>query len=324
MKTTMNTRQSDNQTTGQSERPGAGTSLIVRLSGCLIVFLLAAFAVPARAGDDLGSRLQAVSVTIRSERGEGSGVCVNRGGETFILTAGHVIADNRHVEHLLDSEKGATRTVPKFDPLLVTKELLEDGRSIGKLTIEAEVVAYSSSEHGQDLALLHLRKRGLVKESAVFAPAGDPPGIGTPLNHVGSLLGQQGSNSFTTGVYSQIGRVLFGRVFDQTTCAAFPGSSGGGVFDAQGRYVGMIVRGAGETFNLIVPVRRIREWAGEQNLNFLFDESLGQTGPATAGAPDLKKVKLELLEPVSESSGGRDETAIRSFPTYLRTLEGAQ
>jgi S1-C subfamily serine protease len=301
----------------------------------LVLFAaLAAISPPVRAGDgadragDLGSRLQAVSVTIRSQGGEGSGVCVNRGGETFILTAGHVIADNRHVEHLLDAEKGATRTVPKFDPLLVTKELLEDGRSIGKLTIEAEVVAYSSAEHGQDLALLHLRKRGLVKDSAAFAPAGDPPGIGTPLSHVGSLLGQQGSNSFTTGVYSQIGRVLFGRVFDQTTCAAFPGSSGGGVFDAQGRYVGMIVRGAGETFNLIVPVRRIREWAGEQNLGFLFDESLGQAGGA---APDLKKVKLELLEPLDEASGARGgETAARAgaemvaWKTYLRPLEGVK
>ena len=281
----------------------------------LLIAALAAFVSLAHAGEDLGSKLQAVSVTIRSHDGEGSGVCVNRGGETFILTAGHVVADNRHVERLLDSAKGATITLPKFDPLLVTKELLEDGRSIGKLTIEAEVVAYSSADHGQDLALLHLRKRGLIKDSATFAPAGAPPGIGTPLNHVGSLLGQQGSNSFTTGVYSQIGRVLHNRVFDQTTCAAFPGSSGGGVFDGKGQYVGMIVRGAGETFNLIVPVRRIREWATEQNLPFLFDE---------AATPDLKAVKLELLEPVDEHESGNGETSQRAWHTLVRSLEGVK
>jgi serine protease Do len=263
----------------------------------LVIGVFAAIVSLAHAGEDLGAKLQAVSFTIRSHDGEGSGVCVNRGGETFILTAGHVVADNRHVEHLLDSAKGATITVPKFDPLFVTKELVEDGRSIGKLTIEAEVVAYSSADHGQDLALLHLRKRGLIKDSATFAPAGKPPGIGTPLSHVGSLLGQQGSNSFTTGVYSQIGRVLHNRVFDQTTCAAFPGSSGGGVFDGKGQYVGMIVRGAGETFNLIVPVRRIREWAVEQNLPFLFDES---------AVPDLKAVKLELFEPVDAAESSHD------------------
>src|SRR5687767_6920840 len=116
------------------------------------ILLFAVLSPPAavaadRTDDDLGSRLQAVSVTIRSKRGEGSGVCVNRGGETFILTAGHVIDANRRIERLLDAEKGALRTVPKFEPLTITKELIEEGRSIGKLTIEAEVVAYSSAGH---------------------------------------------------------------------------------------------------------------------------------------------------------------------------------
>ncbi|HAT67623.1 MAG TPA: hypothetical protein DCS66_24005, partial [Flavobacteriaceae bacterium] len=57
----------------------------------------------------------------------------------------------------------------------------------------------------------------------------------TELYHVGSLLGQTGSNSMTRGIVSQVGRVLNlgsgdGTVFDQTTVTAFPGSSGGGVF----------------------------------------------------------------------------------------------
>lgn len=271
----------------------------------ILILCVLAILAPVRAADDLGARLQGVSVTIRSKSGEGSGVCINRGGETFILTAGHVIDDNRTIEKLLDVEKGSVRTVPKFDPLTITKELIEDGRSIGKLTIEAEVVAYSSAGHGHDLALLHLRKKDFIRETAVFAPAGALPAIGIPLNHVGSLLGQQGSNSFTTGVYSQIGRVLKGKVFDQTTCAAFPGSSGGGVFDSKGQYVGMIVRGAGETFNLIVPTRRIREWATAHGVDFIFDEK---------AVPDLKRAKLELLEPLEE----KDDDG-HAFKTYERT-----
>ena len=35
--------------------------------------------------------------------------------------------------------------------------------------------------------------------------------------------------------------------------------------------MGMLVRGAGETFNLIVPVRRMREWAHEQNIAWAID-----------------------------------------------------
>ena len=56
--------------------------------------------------------------------------------------------------------------------------------------------------------------------------------------------------------------------------AAFPGSSGGGVYLTDGRYVGMIVRGAGETFNLTVPIRRMREWAKRMGVEFTLDPSL--------------------------------------------------
>jgi hypothetical protein len=36
--------------------------------------------------------------------------------------------------------------------------------------------------------------------------------------------------------------------------------------------MGMLVRGAGETFNLVVPVRRMREWAAEQEIVWAIDE----------------------------------------------------
>jgi hypothetical protein len=69
-------------------------------------------------------------------------------------------------------------------------------------------------------------------------------------------------------------------VFDQTTVNAFPGSSGGGVFVAgdseetkqyRGQYCGMIVRGAGETFNLIVPIRRMRAWSKAAGCNWALE-----------------------------------------------------
>ena len=65
----------------------------------------------------------------------------------------------------------------------------------------------------------------------------------------------------TSGIISQVGRIHGKVEFDQTTVTAFPGSSGGGVYLQDGRYVGMIVRGAGEGFNLMVPVRRMVRWA---------------------------------------------------------------
>ena len=92
---------------------------------------------------------------------------------------------------------------------------------------------------------------------------------------------------------SQVGRTvsLSGGpkvLFDQTTVTAFPGSSGGGVFTTDGRYMGMLVRGAGETFNLIVPVRRIKKWAEKENLLWAMNPS--------ANAPSMDEIEKISVE----------------------------
>jgi len=113
------------------------------------------------------------------------------------------------------------------------------------------------------------------------------------------LLGQVGSNSMTRGIMSKVGRVLDigngeGTVFDQTTVTAFPGSSGGGVYlsdkneDNSGKYVGMLVRGAGEGFNFVVPVRRMRDWAKEVNAEWALDPD--------AETPTLAELSKQPIE----------------------------
>ena len=126
----------------------------------------------------------------------------------------------------------------------------------------------------------------------------------------------------TTGIVSQIGRVLDigngdGVVFDQTTVTAFPGSSGGGVWfknkDGQALYVGMLVRGAGETFNLTVPIRRMHKWAKENNFLWVLD--------ATIDTPNLKNIKSFSVEPSNASfgnSGGIIGVVNKEFPFLIR------
>ena len=291
-------------------------------TGVLSVFI---FATSVFAQDNrLYQHLQDVSVTVKSGFGEGSGVIITRDVEVapnvkqkvnFVWTAAHVVDGLRSVR--VEIKNGKPQTVVEFKDAQIVKELVEDGRRVGEIKMEAKVIKYSDAENGEDLALLMVRKKGFIDKTVTFYKnQGKPVAIGTELYHVGSLLGQVGSNSMTRGICSQVGRVLDlgngdGVVFDQTTVTAFPGSSGGGVFlsersgEKAGQYVGMLVRGAGETFNLIVPVRRMRKYAEEEGVLWAIDTD--------AKVPSLKGVLS--LSPEGSSSVANSKNEKNNAPT---------
>lgn len=247
--------------------------------------------------ENVASHLQDISVTIVSKNsnplvkgGEGSGVVKTRQLQNgtsvnFIWTAAHVIDNLRKTRTAIDPKTGTQKTIVEFDDALVVKSMSQDGRMVGKLELMAEVVRYNKEE---DLALLRLRKTNFIQASVDFYLDEEIPQIGTELLHVGSLLGQVGSNSMTTGIMSQQGRILEKKVFDQTTVNAFPGSSGGGVYLKDGRMVGMLVRGAGETFNLIVPIRRINEWAKNAGIEWAINDKV-----PVPNEQEMKRIPVE-------------------------------
>jgi len=250
--------------------------------------------------DDVAQHLQDISVTIRAGSAEGSGVITNVNGVNYVWTAGHVVAHLRNTRTIIDGS-GSPKVVVEFDDAEVVKVLVEDGRTVGQMRFNAEVIRYSDADHGEDLALLRVRKKNLSAERVHFYLDKKIPAIGTPLFHVGSLLGQGGSNSMTAGIVSQQGRVYQGTIYDQTTCPAFPGSSGGGVYLQDGRYMAMLVRGAGETFNLVVPIRRMYKWAKKVGVDFTLDPSVN--------APDDDTLKARSIEDTPK--GGSHAAAAR-------------
>lgn len=272
-----------------------------------LIFLAVLLAPVLALGQSLPQHLQDISVTVHADGGSGSGVIVTRearvkntGNEVakvnFIWTAGHVVDSLRAVRDTVDSKTGAPRKVVEFKPMFITKDLVERGRKVGETRMEGKVLKYSDAENGEDLALCLLYKRDFVAASTKFYLDDAPPEIGVKLFHVGSLLGQGGSNSMTTGIVSQVGRVITLNnrpiIFDQTTVTAFPGSSGGGVFladgDKAGQYVGMLVRGSGETFNLIVPARRIKDFCTRHDLLWAIDDKASMPS-----LEDLDKITVE-------------------------------
>jgi hypothetical protein len=271
--------------------------------------------------------LQNVSVTIRSEAafsaGEGSGVIFTRKDSkgnlvNFVWTAAHVVDNMRLTKRVLVN--GTYKTIVHFRDPVVIKEIRQNGRTVGRLQMDAEVLKYSESEDGQDLALLRIRKFNFVTDSVVFYLDKELPPLGTDLLHVGSLLGQFGANSMTSGIMSQHGRVLKNlnkHIFDQTTCTAFPGSSGGGVYlKNDARYVGMLVRGAGEGFNLIVPVRRMVEYCEKHKIMWALDAKVEMPTEE-----ELKKMPIENTpKEKDDAENVEKEAAKKMFPFMLRVI----
>ncbi len=279
---------------------------------CITLALVAPFFIAAADKKVVAKHLQDISVTIKAQSGyqksEGSGVLIVREIEgkkvTFVLTAAHVVDNLRSTREIVD-ERGSIRKVVEFKDAQIVKELVEGGRRVGEIKMDAEIIKYSDMDHAHDLALLMVRARDYGKEGATFK-LGDEDNIvpiGTQLYHVGSLLGQMGANSMTTGIMSQVGRTLDKTEYDQTTVTAFPGSSGGGVYLTNGTYVGMIVRGAGEGFNLIVPIRRIQQWAKDAKISWALNPD--------EKAPSIKEIKKLSIED-SGFSGGKDDEKTKS------------
>lgn len=243
--------------------------------------------------------LQNVSVTISVEgRGRGSGTLFTRevspGKYTsFVWTAGHVIEDLRTERKVIDVKTGTEKTIIGFKDCQIYQETLQDGRKVEQRYLDCKVICYSNCVTGDDQAVLEVRKRDYTKESTTFYLEKEIPGIGTELIHVGSLLGDIGSCSFTTGVTSQVGRLLalsdddYERsgeprtyaevVYDQTSAVSFPGSSGGGVFNQEtGEYMGMLTVGIrnAQGFAWYVPVRRMHAWAKSMDMEWAMDASV--------------------------------------------------
>ena len=88
------------------------------------------------------------------------------------------------------------------------------------------------------------------------------------------------------------------------------------MFLTDGRYVGMLVRGAGEGFNLTVPIRRMKLWAKDNDVLWAIDPNID--------APTLKNLKKIAVEDsgIKNRAGeeGEDEDSeISTYPFLIRT-----
>lgn len=196
----------------------------------------------------------------------GTGVVTRaQDGCSYVWTAGHVIRDFRQPSG-----------VGFRSPLIYR---WQDGQEV---QINAEVLGCADSRRGEpDVALLRVRGQACAGPGATFYAEDEPPPVGAALYHVGNFKGFAGRMSLSTGLVGFLGRPFKGaeeaseQIYDQTTVTSFPGSSGGGLFLQQdGRCVGLLAKGMGETWNLMVPARVLRAWAQKIGYVHALDTSL--------------------------------------------------
>ena len=98
--------------------------------------------------------------------------------------------------------------------------------------------------------------------------------------------------SVTDGIISGFDRSspAYRMHFNQSNAAIYGGSSGGGFFRKDdGRYIGMLTRGIGNSVALYIPAREIKTWLDDNNVSFIH-----------AKHKPIRALKILLAEPKEE------------------------
>ncbi len=184
------------------------------------------------------------SVNIMTPGHSGSGV-VMKGG--YVLTSAHVVDD-------------CVEDKSKYD-IVVWQDVYKKGKYIRRNITLCRIVQYSHLRL-YDLALLEPLDVDFVKSSTKLY-VGEVPELGTDVWHVGNYKSRY-PGSLAQGILSQYDRKLpdTGPRHDQIQILSFSGSSGGGVFYADGTVAGILCHNYVPNTNLsfMVPSRIIIEW----------------------------------------------------------------
>jgi S1-C subfamily serine protease len=257
----------------------------LRIALLVLCFALAGSLAQA-ANTKVGVELQSISVNIvapgQYRASQGSGVIllpkVGDKETTWVLTAEHVVDGLRQVREVIGKD-GETKKQVTYRDAEIVQERVNAGRGVGERRYDAKVM---SVDPRRDIAILRVRIDGEFDRGAQFYLGEEIPIPGTPLFHCGAPGGKSlgGTCSLTSGIVSRLGVRIpdFGGsehgVFDQVTCPALGGSSGGLVaLEEDGQIAGIItlgLRGA-DSFHWMVPVRSLLDYADEADARWLFD-----------------------------------------------------
>lgn len=148
--------------------------------------------------------------------------------------------DSKVVIVLTDTSQGSAVSLGE-GVFLTNYHVIEDAQSVEIMDIDGnryEIAGYISVDAKKDLALIKTKERIAIGSVAI----GNPGGLkkGDKVVAIGSPLGQQ--NTVSQGVISNISKIDGVNVL-QISVPIDHGSSGGGLFDTQGKLVGITTSG---------------------------------------------------------------------------------
>ena len=256
------------------------------------------------------------TVRVRTKKAGGSGTVVysqknEKDGEiyTYVITNQHVIADSVHLEK-------------KWDPVLkrkVDKEILDTvnveffrfnnySHTIGSFAVEADIVAYSEVEGGQDWALLRVRdKENEADYVANMFPLDDLDNIHIfdETYAVGASLGHPpvASNGMITYMDDEIEHYKYW----MSSAPTIFGNSGGAVYRWSGtrkqyEYIGIPSRisiqpmgfsaDAITHMGYFIPIDRVYKLLEDNDFQFIYDSNYS--------IEDCKKAREKKQSPEKE------------------------
>lgn len=143
---------------------------------------------------------------------------------------------------------------------LVTQNLYEDHTLVGSFTTQVELIG---KDKDNDLAVLKIVD-GETPWTMEATLAEDAPTIGSDVWVVGNPFGSN-DNSVSKGILSAKHRMDNGEEVWQTDAATTYGNSGGGVYNGDGEFIGVVsrgitMRGIGVDLNFFIPLYKVKEF----------------------------------------------------------------
>lgn len=197
---------------------------------------------------------------------------------TYILTNFHVIGGSIKIDEVWDTD--LQKNVKKERRGIVYVEIFKYkswSTPVGTTRLEADIVVYNKQE---DVALLKLRYEGAVDYVADLLGKEDVSKyrVMDESVAVGCSLGWPPLVS--VGVITRINYQVDSLPYDMSSAQIIYGNSGGGMYTADGKFIGipsMVAvagwAGAVTHMGLFIPIERIYAWMEEEHYDFIYDNS---------------------------------------------------